>query len=75
LRKSVQNADDDVKDFVCNNFYVEDSLTSSPDVESAINLLKRSQSALSKGGGLRLHKIVSNSEVVLQGFPSNAIND
>jgi hypothetical protein len=34
-------------------------------VELAIDLLKRSQSALSKGGGLRLHKIVSNSEVVL----------
>jgi hypothetical protein len=49
-------------------------LISSPDVESAIDLLKRSQSALSKGGGLRLHKIVSNSEVVLQSFPSSDLS-
>lgn len=59
---------EDTCDFVMNNFYVDDGLLSvaSPDV--AIDVLKRTQAALKKGGNLRLHKIASNSNNVLQAF-------
>ncbi|XP_063412631.1 uncharacterized protein LOC134695338 [Mytilus trossulus] len=74
LRRAVQNADNDIQDFVYYNVYVDDGLMSCPDVESAVDLMKRSQKALVDGGGLRLHKIVSNSKDVLQSFPSEDLS-
>ncbi|XP_071133064.1 uncharacterized protein [Mytilus edulis] len=74
LRRAVQNADNDIQDFVYNNFYVDDGLMSCPDVESAVDLMKRTQKALVDGGGLRLHKFVSNSKAVLQSFPSEDLS-
>ncbi|XP_048749330.2 uncharacterized protein LOC125661393 [Ostrea edulis] len=74
LRKSVENADSDVRDFVCKNFYVDDGLISCPDPDSAIDLMKRTQKTLEIGGRLRLHKIVSNSTTVLQNFPSDDLS-
>ncbi|VDI62278.1 Hypothetical predicted protein [Mytilus galloprovincialis] len=49
LRRAVQNADNDIQDFVYNNFYVDDGLMSCPDVESAVDLMKRTQKALVDG--------------------------
>ncbi|XP_021341515.1 uncharacterized protein LOC110442309 [Mizuhopecten yessoensis] len=59
----------DVCDFVLNNFYVDDGLLSLPDVESAVDILKRTHIE----GILRLHKISSNSQELMDSFPSEDI--
>ena len=68
LRKTVEDADSDVFDFVKNNFYVDDGLISLPDADDIISLMKRTQSCL-KTANLRLHKIVSNNKHVMKSFP------
>ena len=77
LRKAVEpSADDvgaDVGEFVRNNFYVDDGLISLPTPESAVSLMKRTQKTLKKSG-LRLHKIASNSETVMQAFPAEDLS-
>ncbi|KAK3088641.1 hypothetical protein FSP39_021780 [Pinctada imbricata] len=74
LRRSVDDADDDVKDFVNNDFYVDDALRSCPDVETAVDLMRRTQTALQDGVSLRLHKIASNSKSVLLQFPKEDLS-
>lgn len=72
LRKCVQQTDvygDDVAEFVTHNFYVDDGLTSLTSAEEAIDLLKRTQTALKTEGNLHLHKIASNDPVVMSAFP------
>jgi hypothetical protein len=59
----------DVTDFVMNNFYVDDGLTSVSSEEQAVSLIVRTQAALKKNGNLRLHKISSNSMNVLDALP------
>lgn len=59
----------DVTEFVNENFYVDDGLTSLPTAEQAISLMKRTQAALSANGNLRLHKIASNKGEVMESFP------
>ncbi|XP_062583176.1 uncharacterized protein LOC134244932 [Saccostrea cucullata] len=59
----------DVSNFVCKDFYVDDGLKSLPTIEQAIDLLQRTQKALKNEGNLRLHKIASNREEVMQAFP------
>ncbi|XP_052791490.1 uncharacterized protein LOC128225631 [Mya arenaria] len=59
----------DVTDFIMNNFYVDDGLTSVPSEEQAVTLIVGTQSALMKSGNLRLHKIASNSMNVLNALP------
>ena len=71
LRKSVENAQPDVRDFVERNFYVDDGLISCEDVDTAVSLIKRTQDELLSGGQLRLHKVASNNKRVLQQFPSD----
>lgn len=66
LRKTVENCDKDVQNFVCNNFYVDDGLISLPEAELVIDILKRTQEALKLNGQIRLHKIASNSSKVLE---------
>ena len=70
LRKCVEDKDQDVIDFVNNNFYVDDGIISCDKVDTAVSLIKRTQDALQKEGRLRLHKIVSNSKAVLEKFNS-----
>jgi len=65
LRKAVENAEEDVKKFVNECFYVDDGLTSCPDDDTTISLIKRTQTVLQKEGNIRLHKIASNSKAVL----------
>ena len=59
----------DVRNFVSNNFYVDDGLTSAPTKDEAIDLMKRTQTALQTNGGIRLHKVASNCEEVMTAFP------
>ncbi|XP_071477128.1 uncharacterized protein [Diadema antillarum] len=58
----------DAADFIRNDFYVDDGLSSRPTPEEAIKVLKNSQAICAKAG-LKLHKFVSNSREVLRGFP------
>lgn len=71
LRRCVAHSDPDVIDFVSNNFYVDDRLLSSPHEEIAADLMKRTQMTLKEGGRLKLHKISSNSKLVLMKFPAH----
>ena len=75
LHKSVEQASADVRNFVENNFYVDDGLVSLPDVESARDLIERTKSALYKGGKLRMHKIVSNDKSLLSHFAASELAD
>ena len=69
LRKTVEHAESDVRDFVVRDFYVDDALTSTDDDQSAISLMKSTQTTLMGNGNIELHKVTSNSETVLQAFP------
>ena len=60
-----------MKELVRQNFYVDDGLLSCPDEDGAIELVHRTKQALHEGGGLRLHKIASNSRKVLDSFESD----
>ncbi|XP_072174578.1 uncharacterized protein [Diadema setosum] len=79
LRRAADGGEGEFKfsaaDYIRTDFYVDDGLRSEPDVPSAIQLLKNSQ-GLCKKAGLRLHKIASNSQEVLESFPleDRAIN-
>ena len=60
----------DAKEFVHNNFYVDDRLKSVPDSAEAVDLLSRTQAMQWRYAyNLRLHKIVSNDPNVTQAFP------
>ncbi|XP_069103134.1 uncharacterized protein [Argopecten irradians] len=73
LRKTAKDAEtdygSDFYDFVQNNFYVYDGLISVSTPAKAVSLLTRTQAALATGH-IRLHKICSNSQEVLDNFPS-----
>lgn len=68
LLKTVEHADLDVKDFVHHNFYVDGGLTSLPNESDAISLMKRTQSTMKQEGQIRLHKITSNKQAVMEAF-------
>ena len=55
-------------DFVRNNFYVDDGLKSVPSPSDAISLIESTET-LCKKGGFRLHKIISNSQRVIDTIP------
>lgn len=54
----------DVADFLRKDFYVDDGLKSVDSVEEAVHMIQGSQT-MCKNGGVRLHKISSNSKDVL----------
>ena len=62
---------DDVCHFVNNNFYTDDALVSKQKEQDLVDLLTRTQCRLQTGGKICLHKIVSNSSVVLANFPAD----
>ena len=64
-----QEFSSDAKDFVDNNFYVNNGLKSIADSSKAIDLLHRTQAMLATAN-LRLYKIASNHPAVTQAFPS-----
>ncbi|XP_069129320.1 uncharacterized protein [Argopecten irradians] len=73
LRKSAEAVEEiygkDVSEFVRKDFYVDDGLASFPSAEMAIDVMRRTQGALTAGGNLRLHKVASNSREVMNSFP------
>lgn len=56
------------KEFVKENFYVDDGLTSVPHPLDAIHLIKNTNSMLATAK-LNLYKVVSNSSAVLKSTP------
>ncbi|KAJ8028733.1 hypothetical protein HOLleu_31057 [Holothuria leucospilota] len=58
----------DAAEFVYRNFYVDDGLKSVPTVSQAVDLITRTTNMLKKGG-VRLHKFISNSRLVLESIP------
>ena len=71
LRKSVGlgQVTLEVKQFVEQDFYVDDGLTSVSTPEKVVALTKCTQETLMTNGNLRLHKIASNSDKVMNAFP------
>lgn len=71
LRRTAQEAaqqfGEDAKRFVERDFYVDDALKSLPREEDAISLLQRTQNMLATAN-IRLHKIASNRQNVLNAF-------
>ena len=59
-------------DFLKNDFYVDDGLKAERSVEDAIDLLAKAR-AICARGGLRLHKIVSNSPEVMGSVPQSEL--
>ena len=72
LRKTAevgeQEFGSDAKNFVDNNFYVDDGLKSVAEPTEAVDLLRRTQAMLATAN-LHLHKIASNLPEVTQAFP------
>ena len=60
----------DVKEFIVNDFYVDDGLKSCPSEEEAIHLIQETQNAMKLHGNLRLHTFASNSKKVMEAFDS-----
>lgn len=58
----------DAQQFVERQFYVDDGLISLPTPERAIDLLSRTQQMLADSN-LKLHKVASNSESVMEALP------
>ncbi|XP_073512411.1 uncharacterized protein [Phyllobates terribilis] len=73
LKRSAQEVEaeygSDVKQFIDKDFYIDDCLKAMPSNESAISLLRRAQEMLACSN-LRLHKIASNSQELMEAFPS-----
>lgn len=73
LRRAAQEDQDEYgtesKEFVTRNFYVDDRLTSVATEPEAVDLLKKTQELLA-ASNIKLHKIASNSSMVMQAFPS-----
>ncbi|XP_055997868.1 uncharacterized protein LOC125646037 [Ostrea edulis] len=70
LRQAVRHADLDVVNFVHQDFYVDDALMSRPTPAEVIDLMRRTQKVLNDEGKIRLHKIVSNVQDVVDAFPA-----
>lgn len=65
----------DAKQFVFRNFYVDDGLTSVSSEGGAIDLLKRTRNMMAESN-IRLHKVASNSNHVMDAFlPEERAND
>ena len=56
------------ENFIKNNFYVDDGLISCNSTEEAINISQNTGSIFQKGN-LKLHKLLSNEQDVLNAFP------
>ena len=60
----------DVRQFITDDFYVDDGLKSVNSVEEAISLVERTV-ALCKTRGVRLHRFSSNAEGLLRALPDS----
>ena len=72
MRRTAEDGEEEfgsaAKEFVYNDFYVDDGLTSRPTDQETIELLKNTQAILASAR-LRLHKAVSNSVSVMEALP------
>ena len=72
MRKTAEDGEEvygeKTREFICNNFYVDDGLTSLPTEEEIIKLVQDAQACL-RTGNLHLHKVASNSALVMEAFP------
>ena len=57
-----------MKEFICKDFYVDDGLTSLSTEEEVVDLVQKAQACL-KTANLHLHKLASNSALVMEAFP------
>ena len=71
LRKAVSDSSEEVKNFVENNFYIDDGLMSSSDKEEIVRIVKDTQKALHDNGKIRMHKIAAIDKDVLEKFDKN----
>ena len=73
MRRTAEDGEEkfglDAKEFVCNDFYVDDGLTSRPTDQETVELLRNTQAMLATAR-LRLHKVVSNSKPVMEATPA-----
>ena len=72
MRKTAEDGEEahgtKTKEFICNNFYADDGLTSLPTEEEVIDLVQNAQACL-ETSNLHLHKVASNSALVMEAFP------
>jgi hypothetical protein len=72
MRKTAEDGEEahgtKTKEFICNNFYVDDGLTFLPTEEEVIDLVQNAQACL-ETANLHLHKVASNSALVMEAFP------
>ena len=77
LRYAVNNdsteTSDKVKQFIKDNFYVDDGLKSTSTPQEAVSILAEAINALAKYN-IRLHKISSNSKEVTNAFPPSELS-
>ena len=69
LRKTISHCEEDIKQFVNRHFYVDDGVVPVSTAQEALNLVRKTQLALSTRY-LRLHKVVSNLPTVVEAFPA-----
>ena len=69
IREGAREHGSDTVNFVKRHFYEDDGLRSASSDAEAISLLSRTQMSLAESN-LRLHKFASNSQTVLEAFPS-----
>ena len=72
LRKTAEDGEESfgklAKEFVHNDFYVDDGLTSRSTLQEVVELVRNTQAMLA-AANIRLHKIVSNSVEVITALP------
>ena len=68
LAEKIHGNEKAAKEFITNNFYVDDGLTSTLDVPTATLLINQAMD-LCKRGNIRLHKFVTNSPELLATVP------
>ena len=73
LCKMSSNNNNLAKDFINKDFYVDDGLTSTPDVEVGKTIV-RDAISICQEGNLRLHKFTSNSANLLESIPESERN-
>ena len=66
------NVSEDAVEVIRKNIYVDDVLTSAPDIDSAVKLVHDVE-ALLQGGGFELAKLSSNLPEVLKGLPAERL--
>lgn len=73
IARDHRDIDYEASQFLQHDFYVDDGLHASEDVDTAARILTNARE-ICQQGKLRLHKIVSNSQELLSGFPPSELS-